>query len=1027
MILALLLALSPELVLQTGHAGHRTHAVLSDDGALAVTAGADGRAILWDTRTARELRVFAHGHGLIQRVVLTGTRLITAGSDGLFRIWELASGAEVCSGNAGDDIRGAAVAGGKLITATWSLESWDLATCARDKVLAPRFGYFARLVASPDGARLASVGKKRGEGGDDRVVLWTIATGEPLQLDLKDATDVAFISDAEVVTSSETGLEVWSAEGKRLRKLENVEEPVLVRSHGTTLLVTLRGFHKGLLVDGKSGAILKTLDELGEGYGFSGDGALFLADPTDSPPRIYATATGKPTRELRGQPHTLSALAYSEKTGLFAVASPQQVELWELATGRRLLSLAVKEPMYKLSFSPDGAQLAGMGLDDALRIWETATGKELQVVPRPGKATQYGHSGLAWPAYSDGSGLGLIGGARLPGTGQVMAVRGGSVAVADFQALTLLVDGAAAWTVQTGTAIGAVAFSPDGTTLAVGYVGGPVERRSARTGELLSTARHGKFWFRTAAYSPDGLHLALAGGDEVVFVLDAATLEGQRVLAGHAGALSSALWIGNERLLSASEDGTLKLWDAVKGELLVTLAGVGANDALAVLPDGRYLGTRGAAHEVSFSLGLRSFSFDQFDVRLNRPDAVLQRIGLAPREVIDAYAHARQKRLARLGFADLAPGADFHLPELSLLSKPPPLAIPRRMLELEVRASDSAEPLDRLSVLQNGVPVRSVKLSGQKAQLKLSLALAAGDNVLELSAFNKSGTESLRETVRVRLEGELPKPVLHVLAIGAAKFQQAQFDLTYAAKDARDVAAALRKHGGRFSRVQATVLADEEVTRERVLAFRKELEASSVDDEVVIFYAGHGLLDEKLDYWLATADTSFEAPAARALAYEQLEGLLEGIPALKKLLLVDACHAGELDRDETKVASAEAGSGSGSGPGLVKSRGFQSVRKTPVLGLRSSFELMQALFADVRRGSGASVISAASGTELAYEAADWHNGVFTYALLAALPAGEGPRVSALRETVSARVLELTHGQQTPTSRRENLDLDFPLY
>lgn len=48
------------------------------------------------------------------------------------------------------------------------------------------------------------------------------------------------------------------------------------------------------------------------------------------------------------------------------------------------------------------------------------------------------------------------------------------------------------------------------------------------------------------------------------------------------------------------------------------------------------------------------------------------------------------------------------------------------------------------------------------------------------------------------------------------------------------------------------------------------------------------------------------------------------------------------------------------------------------IGLKNSFELMQELFADLRRGTGAIVISSASVKEFAFESDAWHNGVFTY-------------------------------------------------
>ena len=94
----------------------------------------------------------------------------------------------------------------------------------------------------------------------------------------------------------------------------------------------------------------------------------------------------------------------------------------------------------------------------------------------------------------------------------------------------------------------------------------------------------------------------------------------------------------------------------------------------------------------------------------------------------------------------------------------------------------------------------------------------------------------------------------------------------------------------------------------------------------------------------------------------------------------------------------------------------------------------QDLFADLRRGTGAVVISSASGNEFALEGKQWNNGVFTYALLSGLKNEKADRnhdgtitIGELQAYVIEAVRKLTAGGQNPTVRRENLDYDFAVY
>ena len=115
---------------------------------------------------------------------------------------------------------------------------------------------------------------------------------------------------------------------------------------------------------------------------------------------------------------------------------------------------------------------------------------------------------------------------------------------------------------------------------------------------------------------------------------------------------------------------------------------------------------------------------------------------------------------------------------------------------------------------------------------------------------------------------------------------------------------------------------------------------TNVDDYVYVHIAGHGLLDDDLNWYFATQNIDFFDPSVNGLKYEEIESVLDGIPARNKLLLMDACHSGEVDKEDgVEIADKAEGD---------ETRGAVTVnkRKKTKNSLGNSFELMRLLFSD---------------------------------------------------------------------------------
>ncbi|MCX6165986.1 MAG: caspase family protein, partial [Ignavibacteriae bacterium] len=164
---------------------------------------------------------------------------------------------------------------------------------------------------------------------------------------------------------------------------------------------------------------------------------------------------------------------------------------------------------------------------------------------------------------------------------------------------------------------------------------------------------------------------------------------------------------------------------------------------------------------------------------------------------------------------------------------------------------------------------------------------------------------------------------------------------------------------------------------------------------------------------------------------------LDGIPARQKVLLMDTCHSGELDKEDLQlIAENEKKQEKGEPVFTREVPGIKIGRKNndEGFGLKNISELMQEMFVDLRRGSGAAVISSSGGLEVSYEGGDYKNGLFTYSILEGIKTMNADlnkdgiiTVSELPDYVSDKVEKLTKGAQRPTARRENLENDFVVW
>ena len=502
---------------------------------------------------------------------------------------------------------------------------------------------------------------------------------------------------------------------------------------------------------------------------------------------------------------------------------------------------------------------------------------------------------------------------------------------------------------------------------------------------------------------------------------------------GHAASVNK-VQLNSDATLAASADieGAVKLWDLRNKKLLVTFVNFGHDEFITITPDNYFRASKNITQHIGYTAGISHIAFRQLDVKYNRPDKVLEAIGNADTLLINAYRMAYYKRIHKLKIDTNAFHEGITIPEVTFVNRDEIEKQPNKTserLQLHIIAKDSADNLDRYNIYVNGSPIYGIDgvVAGKKDKHTIdenvTITLSKGRNMIEASVTNSNGIENYRIPLVFNfIPKDTVKEKLYFIGIGINHFADSSHDLHYCAQDIQDIADGLRtQYSGN---IEVYTLFDEHVSADSILAMKKKLLHTTVNDKVIIAYSGHGLLSRSYDYYLSTYNINFGKPEEGGLPYDALESLLDSIPARQKLLLIDACNSGEVDKEELNHMKQT----EGNAIAMADKRGLKIFTPDSVrLGMKNSFELMQNLFVNVGKNTGATVIAAAGGIQAAQERNEWGHGAFTYSILQYMQQHRHATVSELKNYVNNRVPELTNGLQQPVARQENIEYDWEMW
>jgi RNA polymerase sigma factor (sigma-70 family) len=360
----------------------------------------------------------------------------------------------------------------------------------------------------------------------------------------------------------------------------------------------------------KAGAVLILM----LGALLAGSGLLF-SQATTSPPPQRELRQREPSNPAAAQPAApeplpagalarlgnarlrhgtnLSTVAYSPTGDLLASGGQRSIRLWEASSGRLVRELpGHAESVGSLAFSRDGKLLASGGWDKAVRIWEVATGRQLQLL----RCQRFGRYGIVLGSFAAFT----ADGATVVTAGHDGVVQGWEAATGrETVQLPRPMERVPNNTREDPEGTWAFALAPDGKTVAVINISGDLLLWDLTRRKLLRRLPE-QSRARSLQFSPDGRVLAWpasakAGGGIVLYELASGQIRAR--LAGHGKDETSAVAFSPDgrRLASCGAGNTVKLWDLLSGQERRSFTGHrGSPWSVAFSPDGRTLASAGA-------------------------------------------------------------------------------------------------------------------------------------------------------------------------------------------------------------------------------------------------------------------------------------------------------------------------------------------------------------------------------------------------------------------------------------------------
>jgi WD40 repeat protein/DNA-binding winged helix-turn-helix (wHTH) protein len=597
----------PQLLATLNHSAGVESAVFSPDGQRVLTASDDHTARVWSSKTGRLLTtLLGHTDKIIYAEFSADSkRIVTASFDHTGRVWNAGDGTLVAilQGHTDKLMRAHfSPDGERIATASWdhTARVWNSTDGHLLAVLRGHQNTIEKAVFSPDGQRILTA------SWDHTARVWS-AANYTLITTLIGHTNAligaSFSSDSQriVTWGMDDTARVWnSADGRSLAILRHDGRvPRATFSPDGRRIATASFDLTARVWDSENGRLLATLRGHTRAIWhvtFSPDGRLLLTDSEDSTARVWNSIDGRPLLTLQSpasgipSPHNATTVPYFSAfspDGRLVVASlgDPTAHVWNIAATGYVVSVLRGHAgeLWGPALSPGGEHILTTGRDNTTRLWNSADGRLLQILPSclprfsyfspDGRriATACNQLARIWNS-ADGRSLatlahtGTISGFQFSPDGQLVVT-----ASEDHTArLWSSADGRLLATLAHNDRVGSAQFSPDGQRIVTASEDHTARLWSSVDGRLLATLAHNDR-VGSAQFSPDGQRIVTASEDHTARLWS--SVDG-RLLAtlGHDDKVFNAQFSPDgQRIVTESEDHTARVWSSTDGHLLATI------------------------------------------------------------------------------------------------------------------------------------------------------------------------------------------------------------------------------------------------------------------------------------------------------------------------------------------------------------------------------------------------------------------------------------------------------------------------